>query len=103
MSEVNTDASRANVVEAARHHFRAQAKRNIVPGQDYIPVTGKILDEDDLVNLVESSLDMWLTAGRFATEFEKSFAKAFGTKFSLLVNSGSSANLVAFTALTSPR
>lgn len=95
--------SRATVVEAARQHFRSQAKRNIIPGQDYIPVTGKILDEDDLVNLVESSLDMWLTAGRFATEFEKSFAKAFGTKFSLLVNSGSSANLVAFTALTSPR
>lgn len=95
--------SRATVVEAARQHFRSQAKRNIVPGQDYIPVTGKILDEDDLVNLVESSLDMWLTAGRFANEFEKSFAKAFGTKFSLLVNSGSSANLVAFTALTSPR
>lgn len=103
MSEAHTDASRATVVEAARQHFRSQAKRNIIPGQDYIPVTGKILDEDDLVNLVESSLDMWLTAGRFATEFEKSFAKAFGTKFSLLVNSGSSANLVAFTALTSPR
>ena len=73
MSEAHTDASRAKVVEAARQHFRSQAKRNIVPGQDYIPVTGKILDEDDLVNLVESSLDMWLTAGRFATEFEKCF------------------------------
>jgi CDP-6-deoxy-D-xylo-4-hexulose-3-dehydrase len=103
LSQGSTDGSRAKVVEAARIHFRSQPTRNIVPGQDYIPVTGKILDEEDLVHLVESSLDMWLTAGRFATEFEKSFAKAFGTKFSLLVNSGSSANLVAFTALTSPR
>lgn len=74
-----------------------------MPGQDYLPVTGKIIDEDDLVHLVESSLDMWLTAGRFATDFEKKFAEFFGTKFALLVNSGSSANLVAFAALTSPR
>lgn len=74
-----------------------------MPGQDYLPVTGKIIDEDDLVHLVESSLDMWLTAGRFATDFEKKFAEFFGAKFALLVNSGSSANLVAFAALTSPR
>lgn len=96
-------SEREVVVNAAREYFRALPPRKIVPGQDYIPVTGKILDEDDLVNLVDSSLDMWLTAGRFATEFEKSFAQSFGTKFALLVNSGSSANLVAFTALTSPR
>lgn len=94
---------RQSVIDAARAYHRALPPRKIVPGQDYIPVTGKILDEDDLVNLVDSSLDMWLTAGRFATEFEKSFAQSFGTKFALLVNSGSSANLVAFTALTSPR
>ncbi len=100
---MSTDTTRLAVIEAARAHHRALPPRKIVPGQDYIPVTGKILDEDDLVNLVDSSLDMWLTAGRFAIEFEKSFAQSFGTKFALLVNSGSSANLVAFTALTSPR
>ncbi|MDZ4081388.1 MAG: lipopolysaccharide biosynthesis protein RfbH [Bdellovibrionales bacterium] len=100
---MSIETTRNAVIEAARAHHRALPPRKIVPGQDYIPVTGKILDEDDLVNLVDSSLDMWLTAGRFATEFEKSFAQSFGTKFALLVNSGSSANLVAFTALTSPR
>jgi CDP-6-deoxy-D-xylo-4-hexulose-3-dehydrase len=100
---MSIETTRNAVIEAARAHHRALSPRKIVPGQDYIPVTGKVLDEDDLVNLVDSSLDMWLTAGRFATEFEKSFAQSFGTKFALLVNSGSSANLVAFTALTSPR
>lgn len=100
---MSIETTRNAVIEAARAHHRTLPPRKIIPGQDYIPVTGKILDEDDLVNLVDSSLDMWLTAGRFATEFEKSFAQSFGTKFALLVNSGSSANLVAFTALTSPR
>ncbi len=76
--------------------------RTIVPGTDYIPPSGKVMDADDLGNLLESSLDMWLTAGRFAVEFEKRFADFMNQKFCLLVNSGSSANLVAFAALTSP-
>ncbi len=96
-------ATRESVIDVTRAYFREQPKRVMRPGQDYLPVTGKIIDEDDLVHLVESSLDMWLTAGRFATDFEKKFAEFFGTKFALLVNSGSSANLVAFAALTSPR
>ncbi|MFT4061790.1 MAG: lipopolysaccharide biosynthesis protein RfbH [Edaphocola sp.] len=87
--------------------LRAVARRNIyrsmVPGQDYIPVTGKILDEEDILWTVEASLDGWLTAGRFAADFERKFARYFGSRFSLLVNSGSSANLVAFYALTSPK
>lgn len=74
----------------------------IVPGKDYIPPSGKVMDAEDLGNLLESSLDMWLTAGRFAVEFEKRFAEFMNQKFCLLVNSGSSANLVAFAALTSP-
>jgi CDP-6-deoxy-D-xylo-4-hexulose-3-dehydrase len=77
-------------------------KVNIIPGTNYIPPSGKVLDSEDLTNLLEASLDMWLTAGRFATEFEKSFAEFMNQKFCLLVNSGSSANLVAFAALTSP-
>lgn len=75
---------------------------NIVPGVNYIPPSGKVLDANDLTNLLESSLDMWLTAGRFANEFEKSFAEFMQQKYCLLVNSGSSANLVAFATLTSP-
>jgi CDP-6-deoxy-D-xylo-4-hexulose-3-dehydrase len=77
--------------------------KNIVAGKDYIPVTGKVLDEDDILYGVDAALDGWLTAGRFANEFEFEFAKYFGAHKSLLVNSGSSANLVAFYTLTSPK
>jgi CDP-4-dehydro-6-deoxyglucose reductase, E1 len=66
-------------------------------------VSGKVFDDAELVALVDSSLDFWLTAGRFADQFERDFAAFFGTRFSLLTNSGSSSNLVAFAALTSPR
>ncbi|MBB6128174.1 lipopolysaccharide biosynthesis protein RfbH [Mucilaginibacter lappiensis] len=75
----------------------------IIPGQNYIPVTGKVLDEDDILLGVDATLDGWLTAGRFANDFEYKFAKYFGAVKALLVNSGSSANLVAFYALTSPK
>jgi len=68
---------------------------------DKIPASGKVLDEDDLFNLIEASLDMWLTAGRFAEEFEKEFPKFLERKYCALVNSGSSANLIAISALTS--
>lgn len=78
-------------------------QRSIIPGQDYIPVTGKILDEEDILYGVDATLDGWLTTGRYAVDFERKFAKYFGSRFSLLVNSGSSANLVAFYALTSPK
>lgn len=71
------------------------------PSKTYIPVSGKILDENDLVNLVDSSLDMWLTSGRYSDEFEREFSRFLKVKHCSLVNSGSSANLVAFTALTS--
>lgn len=92
---------REKVIEAARLYFNETEQKKIVPGLDYIPVSGKVLDEDDLVNLIDSSLDMWLTTGRFAKKFEKSFADFFEVKHCLLVNSGSSANLIAFSALTS--
>lgn len=100
---LSEDSKRNPVREAASKYFRDLPKRVIRPGLDYIPVTGKIVDEDDLQHLIDASLDMWLTAGRFAERFEKDFAKFCGTKFALLVNSGSSANLVAFSALTSKR
>ncbi|MEK7356578.1 MAG: aminotransferase class V-fold PLP-dependent enzyme, partial [Bdellovibrionota bacterium] len=92
---------REKVLDSAREFFRSQTPKPLVPGQDYIPVSGKVMDESDLVNLVDASLDMWLTAGRFAEKFEAEFAKFMGKKFCLAVNSGSSANLVAFSALTS--
>jgi CDP-6-deoxy-D-xylo-4-hexulose-3-dehydrase len=77
--------------------------RPIIAGQNYIPVTGKIIDEEDVLLGVDATLDAWLTAGRFANQFEHEFAKYFDVPKALLVNSGSSANLVAFYALTSPK
>lgn len=67
-----------------------------------IPAAGKLLDKNDLSNLIESSLDMWLTAGRFNNEFEKKFREYLGAKFCTTTTSGSSANLLAISALTSP-
>lgn len=93
---------RKEVIDKSKEYFRSIEKKRINPGNDYIPVSGKVIEEDDLVNLIDSSLDMWLTTGRFAKEFEKKFAEFMEQKYCLLVNSGSSANLVAFSALTSP-
>ncbi|MDB5158568.1 MAG: lipopolysaccharide biosynthesis protein RfbH [Mucilaginibacter sp.] len=75
----------------------------IIPGTNYIPVTGKVLDEDDVLSGIDATLDAWLTAGRFANQFEHEFDQYSGVPKALLINSGSSANLVAFYALTSPK
>lgn len=92
-----------NIIERIQKKLEINNYTNaILPGQSYIPPSGKVMDREDLLNLLESSLDLWLTAGRFANEFEKKFAEFMEHKFCLLVNSGSSANLVAFSALTSP-
>ncbi len=72
------------------------------PG-DRIPFARRVFDEKELVNLVDASLDFWLTAGRYAAEFEYEFAQFMGVEHCLLVNSGSSANLVALATLTSPK
>ena len=72
---------------------------NFVPGISPIPVTGKVIDKSDLLNLVDSSLDAWFTSGRYTEEFEKKLSKFLGIRHCLFVNSGSSANLLAITAL----
>ncbi|MGC8718227.1 MAG: lipopolysaccharide biosynthesis protein RfbH, partial [bacterium] len=89
---------RAFTKYASGIYFKVFHKRK---SMDKIPASGKVLDEDDLFNLIDASLDMWLTAGRFAEEFEKEFPKFLGRKYCALVNSGSSANLIAISALTS--
>jgi CDP-6-deoxy-D-xylo-4-hexulose-3-dehydrase len=73
------------------------------PETDWVHYAGRVFDAEELVNLVDSSLDFFLTANRYAEEFESSFAEFLGVTDALLVNSGSSANLVALTALTSPK
>ena len=97
-------SERARILEDSRKFFAlAHAAKPFVPGETYIPVTTKVMDGDDLAHLVDASLDMWLTAGRFAREFESMLPAKFGrTTGALLVNSGSSANLVAVSSLGAP-
>lgn len=75
---------------------------SFVPGKTPVRYAGRVFDEREMINLVDASLDFWLTAGRYADEFESGFAEYFGLSDAILVNSGSSANLVALTTLTSP-
>lgn len=85
-----------------RYHALRHPRREFRPGIDAVAVSGADLDGREMRALVEASLELWLTAGPLALAFEQQFARAVGTRFSLLVNSGSSANLVAMSALTSP-
>ncbi len=95
---------RDKVFDAVKEYYQYKfSPRPFVPGQSYVPVSGKVFDEQELVKLVDSSLDFWLTTGRYALEFEERFAEWIGIKHCLLVNSGSSANLLALSALTSPK
>ena len=83
--------------------FSKNINKAIIPGESYIPVSGKVIDEEDVLWGIESMMDAWLTAGRFSMQLERELARYFGSRFSFLVNSGSSANLLAFYALTSPK
>ena len=98
------NALRAQIMDlVAQYHEEAFPKRTFVPGESAVPVSGKVFDAEDVQYLVDSGLDFWLTTGRFAEQFEKEFARLYGLRKAMLVNSGSSANLVALAALTSPR
>jgi CDP-4-dehydro-6-deoxyglucose reductase, E1 len=96
------DRIRALVGEYYREAFVFPAPE-FVPGTSPVPISGRVFDEQELELLVDSSLDFWLTTGRFAEQFEREFAKFTGVREAVLVNSGSSANLLAISALTSPR
>jgi CDP-4-dehydro-6-deoxyglucose reductase, E1 len=93
--------NRESMLNAAREYFATNLQpKPFVAGETYIPVTTKVMDADDLASLIDASLDMWLTAGRFARELEAELPKHFGKATgALLVNSGSSANLVAISSL----
>lgn len=95
---------RAAALDAARRHWEHCHGRTtaFAPG-DRIPYGGRVFDGDDVAALVEAGLDFWLTAGRFAAAFERDFAAFLGSRHCSLTNSGSSANLLAFMALTSPQ
>ena len=77
-------------------------KGKFIPGKDKVNYAGRVFDENELTNLVDAALDFWLTEGRFADEFEAKLSKYFSVSDAVLVNSGSSANLVAMSVLMSP-
>lgn len=98
------ESLRHEILELVKRYTTAAfPPREFVPDQTTLPCAGRVFDENELVHLVDSSLDFWLTTGRFAENFEREFAARFGVRHALLVNSGSSANLVALTCLTSPK
>ncbi len=87
----------------AEYHQTAFAPRPFVPGESPVRYAGRVFDAEELQLAVEACLDFWLTAGRFSEQFESTLAERMDRDTALLVNSGSSANLVAFSALTSPQ
>ena len=90
------------IIALGRRYHQALPRPRFTPGESYIPVSGKMLDADDLAGLLEASLDLWLTAGRFSRQFEAELARALGVRKALFTVSGSAANLLAFGALCSP-
>lgn len=100
----NTEAeARAEILGAVADYYKQykSEKKAFEPG-DRITYAARVFDEKEMCSLVDASLDFWLTTGRFADQFEREFAKWLGVRFASLVNSGSSANLIAFSALTAP-
>ncbi|HMF77209.1 MAG TPA: lipopolysaccharide biosynthesis protein RfbH [Bryobacteraceae bacterium] len=98
------ESLRAQILDlVSEYHQLAFPQRKFVAGESAVPVSGRVFDGQDMQSLVDSSLDFWLTTGRFAAQFEKEFARWFGVRTATLVNSGSSADLLAVTALTSPK
>lgn len=93
------------ILELTREYYQEvhALKEEFVPGKSFVNYGGRYFDAEEIVNLVDSSLDFWLTAGPWAHKFEKRLAKWLGVKYCAVCNSGSSANLLAFYALTSPK
>jgi CDP-6-deoxy-D-xylo-4-hexulose-3-dehydrase len=95
---------RQQILALVRDYYRAEfAGRTFDPAKDLVHYAGRVFDDEELRNLVDASLDFYLTANRYAERFETEFAAYLGLSDALLVNSGSSANLVALTALTSSK
>ena len=100
-NQVSPQEIRQQILSLSREYYKANwPQRPFLPGETPIPVSGRVFDENDLLHLVDASLDFWLTTGRYAKQFEREFAEFCGIKHCLLTNSGSSANLLAVSALT---
>jgi len=95
---------RKNVIDAVEKYYELVHKPKSTSTEfEKISYAGRVFDQTEMTNLVESALDFWLTSGKYAQNFEKSFSQFLGVKYCSLVNSGSSANLLAFAALTSSK
>lgn len=95
---------RKEILQKVKEFYKLKEKnKKFVAGKTPVNYAGRIYDHKEMANLVDSALDFWLTSGRFAKQFEKNFASFLGAKYCLLSNSGSSANLLAISALTSPK
>lgn len=103
-SQQKLDSLRSEIKNLVAKYAKEQYKhKDFIPGETVIPPSGKLLGAEELQNMVDASLDGWLTTGRFNKAFEEKLAAFLGVQFCLSVNSGSSANLVAFSTLTSPK
>lgn len=95
---------RREIFEIVRKFYRLRkSQKKFIPGKTKINYAERVYDEKEMINLIDASLDFWLTAGRYAKKFEEEFAEFLGVKYCLLTNSGSSANLLALSSLTSPK
>ncbi len=99
---MNEKEAREQILAQVKEYCETYHKKPAYREGDRIPYASRVYDADEMCNLVDSSLEFWLTSGRYTDEFEKNFAKYLGVRFCSLVNSGSSANLLAFMTLTSP-
>ncbi|MCP4362842.1 MAG: lipopolysaccharide biosynthesis protein RfbH [Chloroflexi bacterium] len=99
-----SDELREQILTLVQQFYEAEHGQHVfIPGETEVPVSGRVFNAAEMINLVDSSLDFWLTTGRYAEQFEKEFARSLGVRHALLCNSGSSANLLALSALTSPK
>ncbi len=101
---MNDKEIRTRILDLVREYYKAKFKaESFIPGESSVRYAGRVFDEKELIGLVDSSLDFWLTAGPHAEALENELADFIGVRDAILVNSGSSANLVAISALTSPK
>lgn len=99
---VDEKEMRTEILEKVSRYYQAAfTDCDFIPGTSRVPVSGRVFDADEMVRLVDSALDFWLTTGRYAEQFEHDFAQLLSVRHALLANSGSSANLLAISALTS--
>lgn len=100
----HSEELRQRILALVQEFYEAEhAAQPFTPGQSEVLVSGRVFDASELTNLVDASLDFWLTTGRYADQFERQFAKIMRSRHAILCNSGSSANLLALSALTSPQ